>query len=111
MVEASYLEMKEKAKASIEKAAAVSLTSDKWTSINTDAYLAVTCHFVDDSSKLSTVVLGVQHFSKVHTAENIAQVKTSLMREAETRLKAECASIIRTTTTSSFSSPPQPSTS
>lgn len=58
MVEARYQEM-ENAKASIEKAAAVSLTSDMWTSINREAYLTVTCHFVNDSSTLNTVVLGV----------------------------------------------------
>lgn len=62
MVEARYLEMKEKAKASIDKAAAVSLTSDLWMSVNTEAYLAVTCQLVDDSSKLNTVVLLVKYF-------------------------------------------------
>ena len=90
MVEARYQEMKEKAKAEIEKAAAVSLTSDMWTSINTEAYLAVTCHFIDDSNALSTVVLGVQHFPKAHTAENIAQVKGSLMREWGIAEKVTC---------------------
>lgn len=89
MVEARYFKMKEKAKASIDKAPAVSLTSDMWTSINTDAYLAVTCHFVDDS-KLKTVVLGVEHFPKVHTAENIEHVKSSLMREWAITNKVTC---------------------
>ncbi|XP_034530089.1 uncharacterized protein LOC117805468 [Notolabrus celidotus] len=40
MVEAKYETAKEKAKAKVEKAATVSLTSDMWTSINMDAYLA-----------------------------------------------------------------------
>lgn len=52
-----------------------------WISIHREAYLAVTCHFDDDPSTLNTVVLGVQHFPKVHAAENIAQVKGLLMRE------------------------------
>ena len=90
MVEARYEEMKEKAKASIDKAAAVSLTSDMWTSINTEAYLAVTCHYINDSSTLNTVVLGVQHFPKAHTAANIAEVKTSLMREWDITDKVTC---------------------
>ncbi|XP_076738533.1 uncharacterized protein LOC143416797 [Maylandia zebra] len=72
MVEARYQKMKEKAKASIEKAAAVSLTSDIWTS-NTEAYLSVTCHFVDESSTLNTVVLGVQYFPNAHTEENTSE--------------------------------------
>lgn len=73
------MKLKENAKASTEKAAAISLTSGMWTS-NTDTYLAVTCYFVDDCSRLHTVYLGVQHFPKVHTAKNIAQVTISLMR-------------------------------
>jgi len=36
-----------------------------------DAYLAVTCHFIDND-KLCTILLGVQHFTKSHTAENLA---------------------------------------
>lgn len=68
----------------------MSLTSDMWTSINTEAYLAVTCHFVDDSSKFNTVVLGVQHFPKIVTAENIAQVKASLMTELAITDKVTC---------------------
>ncbi|KAL3977095.1 protein phosphatase 1L [Sarotherodon galilaeus] len=78
MVEARYQEMKEKAKASIEKAAAVK------------AYLAVTCHFVDESSTINTVVLGVQYFPNAHTAENIAQVKGSLMTEWAITDKVTC---------------------
>lgn len=34
--------------------------------------------------------MGVHHFSKVHTAENIAQVKTSLMREWAISDKVTC---------------------
>ncbi|KAG7524007.1 zinc finger BED domain-containing protein 4-like [Solea senegalensis] len=37
-----------------EKVAAVSLTSDMWTSINMDAYLAVTCHFVGEAYTSAT---------------------------------------------------------
>ncbi|KAL3967060.1 chromosome alignment-maintaining phosphoprotein 1 [Sarotherodon galilaeus] len=96
MVEASYQEMKEKAKASIEKAVAVSLTSDMWTSNNTEAYLGVTCHFVDDVPAptgfkgLNAVVLGAQNFSNAHTAENITQVKGSLMTEWAITDKVTC---------------------
>ncbi|KAK7916322.1 hypothetical protein WMY93_012083 [Mugilogobius chulae] len=65
MVEVRYMSEKEKVKAKVEKVAAVSLTSDMWTSINMDAYLAVTCHFVEEKVRLSSVLLGVQS----HTAE------------------------------------------
>uniref|UniRef100_A0A3B5QTD9 HAT C-terminal dimerisation domain-containing protein n=1 Tax=Xiphophorus maculatus TaxID=8083 RepID=A0A3B5QTD9_XIPMA len=74
----------------IEKVVAVSLTSDMWTSINMDAYLAVTCHFVEENEKLSSVLLGVQAFPQSHTAENIACVKASLMEEWGISGKVTC---------------------
>lgn len=62
MVEAKYNERKGKAKASLLKASAVNLVSKMripYTVPNTDTYLAVTCHFIDDSSSLNAVVGGV----------------------------------------------------
>ncbi|KAJ3581313.1 hypothetical protein NHX12_016785 [Muraenolepis orangiensis] len=70
-----------KAKAVMQRVEAVSLTADMWTSINMDAYLAVTCHYVDDSVKLATVLLGLLPFPEVHTAVNIAAAMRSLMEE------------------------------
>ncbi|KAK1878227.1 Zinc finger BED domain containing protein 1 [Dissostichus eleginoides] len=81
MVDAKYVLERNKAIAEMQKVAAVSLTSDMWTSINMDAYLAVTCHFVDDNTRLNSVLLGVQQFPQTHTAENLARVKASLMEE------------------------------
>ena len=81
MVERRYKEEKEKAKAVMESVEAVSLTRDMWTSMNMDAYLAVTAHYVDASEKLATVVLGVLPFPQAHTADNIATSTRSLMIE------------------------------
>ncbi|KAL2081038.1 hypothetical protein ACEWY4_022891 [Coilia grayii] len=71
----------EKAKAAMQSVEAVGLTSDMWTSINMEAYLAVTCHYVDDSAKLATVLLGVVPFPISHTADNISAAKKLLMQE------------------------------
>lgn len=43
--------------------------------------LAITCHYITEDLNLSTVVLGVRKFPMVHTAANIAEVKTALMTE------------------------------
>lgn len=51
----------------MQMAAAVSLTADMWTSMNMNAYLAVTCDFVGEDHILNTVILGVQHFPVAHT--------------------------------------------
>ncbi len=81
MVEDRYQKSKEKAKAFVSQATAVSLTADMWTSMNTDSYPAVTCHFIDASTSLQSVVLGVQRFPQSHTAENLARVKAALMSQ------------------------------
>ncbi|KAJ4932479.1 hypothetical protein JOQ06_010900 [Pogonophryne albipinna] len=81
MVVKLYEEEKTKAKAVMQRVEAVSLTADMWASINMDAYLAVTCHYVDDSAKLATVLLGVLPFPEAHTAVNITAAMRSLMEE------------------------------
>ncbi|KAL7380191.1 hypothetical protein ABVT39_013453 [Epinephelus coioides] len=81
MAEAKYDAAKKKAKAKVQKVAAVSLTSDMWISINMDDYLAVTCHFVDENARLNLALLGMLKFPHSHTAENLACVKDSLMEE------------------------------
>ncbi|KAK7930580.1 hypothetical protein WMY93_006975 [Mugilogobius chulae] len=90
MVEKKYVEEKEKAKADVKEATAVCLTSDMWTSLHMDAYLAVTCHFVNSAGCLTTVLLGVGHFPQSHTALNIAEKKTSLMEEWAIKEKVNC---------------------
>lgn len=81
MVVHKYEEEKAKAKAAMQSVEAVGLTSDMWTSINMEAYLAVTCHYVDESAKLATVLLGVVPFPISHTADNISAAKKLLMQE------------------------------
>ncbi|XP_068179073.1 E3 SUMO-protein ligase ZBED1-like [Antennarius striatus] len=90
MVNKKYQDAKEKAKEQVQKAAAVSITSDMWASINMDAYLAVTCHFIDEEDQLSTALLGVQHFPKAHTPENLAAGHVQLMEEWGIRDKVKC---------------------
>lgn len=81
MVNRRYEQEKTNAKALVQRVEAVSLTADMWTSIAMDAYLAVTCHYVDDSAKLATVLLGVLPFPEAHTAVNITTATKSLMME------------------------------
>ncbi|XP_076853561.1 E3 SUMO-protein ligase ZBED1-like [Brachyhypopomus gauderio] len=90
MAEAKYQQEKEKAKAEVLKVPAVSLTADMWTSLNMDAYLAVTCHFIDDNTCLKSTLLGVVKFPQAHTAENLACVKSSLMEEWGIKSKVTC---------------------
>ncbi|XP_048010537.1 zinc finger BED domain-containing protein 4-like [Megalobrama amblycephala] len=90
MVENKYKEAKEKAREQLQKVAAVSFTSDMWTSLHMDAYLAITCHFIDENDKLCTISLGVEHFPKSHTAENLATGHIKLMEEWGIKEKVKC---------------------
>ncbi|GAA6216012.1 zinc finger BED domain-containing protein 4-like [Lates japonicus] len=81
MVEEKYRREQEKAKAAAQNEAAVSLTADMWTSINMDAYLAVTCHYIDGNTCLQSALLGAVKFPQAHTAETLACVMTSLMEK------------------------------
>lgn len=81
MVDARFQEEKRKAQEKVQKATAVALTSDMWTSIHMDSYLAITCHFVDEEDKLNTVLLSVGKFGERHTASNMAITKNAIMQE------------------------------
>ncbi|XP_056902533.1 uncharacterized protein LOC130533292 [Takifugu flavidus] len=89
MVERRYVEEKEKAKAALQNVDSVSLTADMWTSINMDAYLAVTCHAIH-AGELSTTLVGVRPFPLSHTAENIAGTARELLREWALEEKVRC---------------------
>lgn len=49
----------------------VSLTTDAWTSLKNESYMAVTVHFIDMSCQLKSYVLQCTKFPERHTSENI----------------------------------------
>jgi len=61
----------------------VSLTTDIWTSIATDAYIDVTAHFIDESFNMYTYMLAVKPFPESHTGINICKE----LKEIEKALK------------------------
>lgn len=81
MVENKDKKKKQKANDIILKATEVSLTSDMWTSIHMDAYLAITYHFINESDELTSILLIVEMFPEKHMAASIATVKTAVMEE------------------------------
>lgn len=89
MVDESYKTSKEKSKTKVQKATAVGLISDMWTSMNMDAYLAVTCYFMEEGL-LNSIVLGLLSFPPSHTADHLACVKASLMEPWGISNKVTC---------------------
>lgn len=68
-----YKKLKEELKTKVGSASAVCLTTDCWTSITTESYMAVTCHFIGNDYTLSTALLDCFSFSERHTADNLAE--------------------------------------
>lgn len=59
------------------------LTTDSWTSINNESFIAVTAHFIDpkNETQLSSVLLGCDSFSERHTADNLARYLRNIVDE------------------------------
>lgn len=73
LMEKKYEENFERVKASLKEVKTkVSLTADAWTSIATEAYLGVTCHFNNEDWELTSYNLTTMPLEDRHTAENIA---------------------------------------
>ena len=49
----------------------VALTTDLWTSMATDSYITITCHFVSDSWEMRNVAVATRPFDTQHSGDNI----------------------------------------
>ncbi|CAI5637704.1 zinc finger BED domain-containing protein 1 isoform X1 [Oreochromis niloticus] len=85
-----HAEELERVKMEVQQAVAVSITADLWTSLNMEAYLALTCHYINENMQLCTSVLGVKHFPQSHTADNLAQFKKGMMDDWAITNKVRC---------------------
>ncbi|XP_008182425.1 zinc finger BED domain-containing protein 6-like [Acyrthosiphon pisum] len=64
----------ERVKDQLKNVSAVCMTTDGWTSLNNESFVAVTVHFIDpeNETQLSSVLLGCENFRDKHTADNLA---------------------------------------
>lgn len=72
LLPAKYEDIKLKTKDVLKHAKSVTLTTDCWTSINNDGFIAVTVHFIDDKFEVKSVLLEVGPCDVNHTSENLA---------------------------------------
>ena len=68
-----YQVEKERLKVRMAQVSSVSVTTDHWTSIATDAYTTLTAHFIDDDWILHSPVLLTRSSDMRHTSENLHQ--------------------------------------
>lgn len=72
-LDANYVETKAKVLELVQNSAAVSFTTDMWSSLRMEAYMTVTAHFITEDWRLECLVLETKHMEETHTAANIAK--------------------------------------
>uniref|UniRef100_A0A3Q3FCW9 BED-type domain-containing protein n=1 Tax=Labrus bergylta TaxID=56723 RepID=A0A3Q3FCW9_9LABR len=75
-----YRRTHEKVQERVDKAEAMCLTTDCWTSRTTTSFMSVTCHFISDFKNVS-VLLDCFEMSDRHTADNLAEQLLRVARE------------------------------
>ncbi|KAH1004138.1 hypothetical protein HUJ04_003937 [Dendroctonus ponderosae] len=84
MIPALYNEALELVKSRLDRAFAVCLTTEGWTSRTNDCFYSVTAHYIVEESNntfLSSDLLGCISYTKNHTAENIADKLREVIEE------------------------------
>jgi len=73
----------EKVKNQLINVSAVCMTTDGWTSLNNESFVAVTVHFIDsyNETQLSSVLLGCTNFRERHTADNLTILFRNIVDE------------------------------
>lgn len=59
----------------------ISLTCDMWTSCQTEGYLCLTAHYVDDNWKLISTVLNFSHIDSPHTGKTMYSAVLSMLQD------------------------------
>ncbi|XP_073710072.1 E3 SUMO-protein ligase ZBED1-like [Misgurnus anguillicaudatus] len=72
-IETNYECIKGKLKKSLKETDSIALTTDIWTSVATEAYLGVTCHYLGEDWEMLSHCLTTMPLEERHTAANIAE--------------------------------------
>jgi len=76
---AVYEKARMKQRTSLATCTYVSFTTDTWTSTSIDSYMAITVHFVDETTTFRSFLLDIIPFSMSHTAENLKEMFSNVM--------------------------------
>lgn len=81
LIPTMYESLKEAIRAKIISAERVAITCDTWTSVSTQSYLTVTCHYIDAEWCLVSHVLETTEVLTSHTAANLADMLSRTIEE------------------------------
>lgn len=77
-----YNEIHDQVKTDIQMHAKyVSITTDSWTSIKNENYIAITCHFIDNECELKSYLLSCFKNSVSHSSENLKKDLLAVINE------------------------------
>lgn len=83
---------KENVKISLENALYIAMSTDGWTSINNESFVAINVNFIDKKlCILKSHLLGCYYFEKSHTAENLSSFLNKSFEEWNIRSKVKVA--------------------
>ena len=69
-----YTDIRERVNNLMRPVEGVVCTTDGWTSIVTESYMTLTCHFIDKDWKMKSVCLQTRHHPESHTAQNLKEM-------------------------------------
>ncbi|XP_054012802.1 E3 SUMO-protein ligase ZBED1-like [Hylaeus anthracinus] len=89
-IPARFEEAKHTCKEKLENSTKVSITTDTWTSLNTESFIAVTAHFINNF-KLESILLICVQMTDSHTGQNISDELKIICKEWEIFNKVDFA--------------------
>lgn len=78
-----YADVLEGTRTKISQAEFITLTTDGWTSRNTESYIAVTAHYISSEFETGSCLLDCYNYVERHTAENLSAELQRICREWE----------------------------
>lgn len=77
-----------------KRSSKITLTTDAWTSIATEAYLGVTCHYINDNWEMVSFILCTKPLKDRHTAENITHWIEEVAKKFDFSLRDDVQAIV-----------------
>lgn len=81
LIPARYEELLLKCRSLVAKARKVCVTTDCWTSVNTESFIGVTAHFIDENFKMTSILLACEVLPVQHTSLNLAEALRQIARD------------------------------
>lgn len=80
LIPALYEECKNRVLESMKDILKISLTTDCWTSINNESFMAVTAHFIDKKFEMKSILLECAILHGGHTSSNLSSVLDRIVK-------------------------------